>query len=106
MPKRGGDNSQISKENYDDNSIPLPKGSKIHLNASGTIRKFTFISSLFHLKKLNNTFNMAKRGNDNSQISKENYDDNSIRSAVRHGMTKASNEELKRRRMVNVSGNK
>ena len=49
---------------------------------------------------------MPKRGNDNSQISKENYDDSSIRSTVEHGMTKASNEELKRRRIVSVSGNK
>lgn len=49
---------------------------------------------------------MPKRGNDNSQISKENYDDSCIRSTVEHGMTKASNEELKRRRTVSVSGNK
>jgi len=49
---------------------------------------------------------MPKRGNDNSQISKENYDDSRIRSTVEHGMTKASNEELKRRRTVSVSGNK
>jgi len=49
---------------------------------------------------------MPKRGNENSQISKENYDDSRIRSTVEHGMTKASNEELKRRRTVTVSGNK
>ena len=50
--------------------------------------------------------NMPKRGNDNSQNLKENYDDSCMRSTVEHGVTKASNEELKRRRTVSGSGDK
>ena len=50
--------------------------------------------------------NMPKRGNENSQNLKENYDDSCMRSTIEHGVTKASNEELKRRRIVSVSGNK
>jgi len=47
-----------------------------------------------------------KRTNDNSQVSKENYNDNNIANTVEHGMTKATAEVLKRRRTVNVTATK
>ena len=45
-----------------------------------------------------------KRTNENSQVSKENYSDDF--SNVEYGMSRASDEELKKRRTLNVTGAK
>lgn len=52
---------------------------------------------------------MAKRRNDNAQMRREDYEasaDTAGGNEVKHGMTKASDEELKRRRVVSVAGHK
>lgn len=47
----------------------------------------------------------GKRGNDNSQLTKEDYDrvaDSDVK--ITHGIAKASADVLKRRKIVSVSG--